>query len=87
MIAAAQASEGQLVAFCRVDPNGDAVGEAQRALDRGAAGIQLHPRAEDFQLGDPAVRRIAAFADERRVPIIVHAGRGIPSLSSTRSPG
>jgi hypothetical protein len=82
VIAAAQASEGQLVAFCRVDPNGDAVGEAQRALDRGAAGIKLHPRAEDFQLGDPAVHRVAALADERRVPIIVHAGRGIPSLGA-----
>ena len=80
-LAAAQAAEGRLVAFCRVDPHdGDAVREVERALARGAAGIKLHPRAERFGLGDPAVRRILAVADERRLPVIVHAGRGIPSL-------
>ena len=82
MLAAAEASEGRLVAFCRVDPHNGAVAEAERALGRGAAGIKLHPRAERFGLGDPAVRRIFAFADERRLPIIVHAGRGIPSLGA-----
>jgi uncharacterized protein len=81
MLAAAQAAEGRLVAFCRVDPqDGDAVREIERALARGAAGIKLHPRAERFRLGDPAVRQILALADERRLPVIVHAGRGIPSL-------
>ena len=81
MLAAARAAEGRLVAFCRVDPHdGDAVREVERALARGAAGIKLHPRAERFGLGDPAVRRILAVADERRLPVIVHAGRGIPSL-------
>ncbi len=80
-LAAAQAAEGRLVAFCRVDPHdSDAVREIERALARGAAGIKLHPRAERFGLGDPAVRRILAVADERRLPVIVHAGRGIPSL-------
>lgn len=33
-----------------------------------------------FGLGDPVVRRILAMADECRLPVIVHAGRGIPSL-------
>ena len=81
MLAAAQAAEGRLVAFCRADPHdGDAMREVERALARGAAGIKLHPRAERFELGDPAVRRILAVADERRLPVIVHAGRGIPSL-------
>jgi hypothetical protein len=80
MLAAAQAAEGRLVAFCRVDPHDGAVREVERALARGAAGIKLHPRAERFGLGDPAVRRILAVADERRLPVIVHAGRGIPSL-------
>ena len=81
VLAAAQAAEGRLVAFCRVDPHdGDAVREVERALALGAAGIKLHPRAERFGLGDRAVRRILAVADERRLPVIVHAGRGIPSL-------
>jgi uncharacterized protein len=81
MLAAAQAAEGRLVAFCRVYPrDGAAVREVERTVARGAAGIKLHPRAERFGLGDPAVRRILAVADERRLPVIVHAGRGIPSL-------
>jgi len=80
MIAAAESSEGRLVAFCRVDPNDGGIQEAERALERGAAGIKLHPRAERFGLAEAAVRRIAALADERRLPIIVHAGRGIPAL-------
>ncbi len=79
-LALAQAAGGRLVPFCRVDPRDGTLDEAQRAVARGAAGIKLHPRAEQFGLSDPAVRRIAAFADERRLPIIVHAGRGIPSL-------
>ncbi len=79
-LALAQAAGGRLVPFCRVDPRDGALDEAQRAIARGAAGIKLHPRAERFGLNDPAVRRLATFADERRLPIIVHAGRGIPSL-------
>ena len=80
MLAAAEAAEGRLVAFCHVDPYNGAVREVERAVGRGAAGIKLHPRAERFGLGDPAVRRILAVACERRLPVIVHAGRGIPSL-------
>jgi predicted TIM-barrel fold metal-dependent hydrolase len=79
-LAAAEAADGQLVAFCRVDPHTDGSAEVERALKRGAAGIKLHPRAERFLLSDPAVTRIIALANERRVPIIVHAGRGVPSL-------
>ena len=80
VLEAAAASGGRLEAFCRVDPRRDAVAEARRALDRGARGIKLHPRAEQFALSAPAVRQLVALADERRVPILVHAGRGIPAL-------
>lgn len=81
MLAAAQTAEGRLGRVLPRRPyDGDAVGEVERALARGAAGIKLHPRAERFGLGDPAVRRILSVADERRLPVIVHAGWGIPSL-------
>ena len=80
MLAAAELSHGRLVAFCRADPRHDGLREAERAVALGAAGIKLHPRAEGFGLGDPEVAEIMAFADERRLPVIVHAGRGIPSL-------
>jgi predicted TIM-barrel fold metal-dependent hydrolase len=77
---AAARSGGRVVAFCRVDPRADAVAEARRALDAGARGIKLHPRAERFGLEEPAVRDLVALAHERRVPVLIHAGRGIPAL-------
>lgn len=80
VLAAAEASGGRLVAFCRVDPRDDAVAEARRCLDGGARGIKLHPRAERFDLSEPAVRDLVALAHERRVPVLIHAGRGIPAL-------
>lgn len=81
VLAEAAASDGKLIAFCRVNPRtDDAATEAERALDAGAAGIKLHPRAESFVLGDPELRGVLAIADERRLPVLVHAGRGIPAL-------
>ena len=76
----AAASSGRLVPFCRLDPADDALREAERALGRGARGIKLHPRAEQFRLDDERLEPVFALADERRLPIIVHAGRGIPAL-------
>jgi uncharacterized protein len=82
VIATAAATEGRLVAFCRVDPRADAVAEVRRCLAAGARGIKLHPRAEDFTMDEPAVREIVAEADADRLPILVHAGRGIPALGA-----
>jgi uncharacterized protein len=83
VIEAAARSEGLLTPFCRVSPNGgDAAGEVLRSLEAGAKGIKLHPRAEQFTLDHPAVAALAALADERELPILVHAGRGIPALGA-----
>ncbi len=80
VLAETEASGGRLVPFCRVDPNRDGCAEAERCLARGARGIKLHPRAERFTLDHPEVDRLCALANERRLPIVVHAGRGIPAL-------
>ena len=80
VIAAAAAHPEQLVAFCRVSPHDGALEEARRALDAGARGIKLHPRAEQFGMDEPAVAELVALAHERRVPVLIHAGRGIPAL-------
>jgi uncharacterized protein len=80
VLAETEASGGRLVPFCRVDPNTDGCAEAERCLARGARGIKLHPRAERFTLDHPEVDRLCALANERRLPIVVHAGRGIPAL-------
>jgi predicted TIM-barrel fold metal-dependent hydrolase len=83
VIEAATRSGGLLTPFCRVSPNGgDAPAEAERALGAGAKGIKLHPRAEQFTLDHPALRTLAAIADERSLPILIHAGRGIPALGT-----
>jgi predicted TIM-barrel fold metal-dependent hydrolase len=79
-LAAAAESGGRLVSFCRVDPHRDALAEATRCLDAGARGIKLHPRAEQFAMHEPAVEDLIALAGERRVPVLIHAGRGIPAL-------
>ncbi|HLM50115.1 MAG TPA: amidohydrolase family protein [Solirubrobacteraceae bacterium] len=80
VLEAAADSGGRLVAFCRVDPRDSAVAEAARCLDAGARGIKLHPRAERFSLDEPAVGELVALAHERRLPVLIHAGRGIPAL-------
>jgi predicted TIM-barrel fold metal-dependent hydrolase len=80
VLAAAADSDGLLVPFCRVNPHEDPIAEAERCLEAGARGIKLHPRAEQFTLGHPQVRSLAAIARERRLPILIHAGRGIPAL-------
>lgn len=80
VLAAARDSDGRLVPFCRVDPRRDGLREAHRCLDAGARGLKLHPRAEQFALSEPGVEDLIALAGERRLPVIVHSGRGIPSL-------
>jgi predicted TIM-barrel fold metal-dependent hydrolase len=93
VLAEAERSGGRLVPFCRVNPHDDAPGEARRALDAGARGIKLHPRAEQFTLDHPQVGELFEIAEERGVPILIHAGRGIPALGkhvvehATRHPG
>ncbi|NNC41465.1 MAG: amidohydrolase family protein [Acidimicrobiia bacterium] len=78
----AQRSGGMLIPFLRVDPNlgTTAAHEVVRSLDGGHRGIKLHPRAEQFRLADPSVDPILRIAAERRVPVLIHAGRGISSL-------
>jgi uncharacterized protein len=80
VIELAAASGGRLVAFARLDPADDPLAEAERALTAGVRGIKLHPRAERFELADPRLEGVFALADERRLPVLVHAGRGIPAL-------
>jgi len=80
VLEAVAGSGSRLVGFGRVDPRADALAEATRCLDAGLSGIKLHPRAEQFTLSEPAVRDVVALAHERRVPVLIHAGRGIPAL-------
>ncbi len=76
----AQESEGRLYPYCRLDPAEDPVAEAERCLALGARGIKLHPRAQAFGFGNAAAEGIWKVADEANVPILIHAGRGMPPM-------
>ena len=81
VLRATAASGGRLLPLARVSPHHeDAVAEAQRCLDLGARGFKLHPRSDEFALPHPAVEQVVALAHERRMPVLFHAGRGIPHL-------
>jgi hypothetical protein len=73
-------SGGRLIPYCRLDPEEDPVAEAERCLANGARGIKLHPRAQEFGTGHSAAPAIFAVARDARVPILIHAGRGMPSM-------
>ena len=45
------------------------------------AGIKLHPRAQKFDVGDGRLAPVFALAAERRVPILIHGGRGLPPIA------
>jgi uncharacterized protein len=74
-------SEGRLVPFCRLDPAEDPLDEAERCLAAGARGIKLHPRAQEFVFDGPEMASVFALAEEASVPILIHAGRGLPPLA------
>jgi hypothetical protein len=76
----AQESGGRVYPYCRLDPADDPVAEAERCLARGARGIKLHPRAQAFGFGDSAAESIWKVAQEAKVPILIHAGRGMPRM-------
>ena len=80
-LAAAERSEGLLVPFARLDLAAQPIEEATRALDLGARGIKLHPRAQGFLLDDQRLEPVFALAAERRVPILIHGGRGLPPIA------
>lgn len=81
VLAEAQASGGRLIPFLRVDPTiAGAAEDAATELGRGFRGIKLHPRSERFALDHAGVLALAELAATRRVPLLVHAGRGMPPL-------
>lgn len=77
----AEESEGRLTPFCRLDPAEDPVKEGLRCLQAGAKGIKLHPRAQAFDFSGAQMQGIFALAEEAAVPILIHAGRGLPPLA------
>jgi uncharacterized protein len=74
-------SEGRLIPFVRLALDEGPIEEARRCLDLGARGIKLHPRAQKFLLNDERLAPVFELAAERGVPILIHAGRGLPPIA------
>lgn len=78
-------SGGRLTPFCRLDPFEDPLAEGERCLAAGARGIKLHPRAQAFTFDggelEDALAGIFGLAEQARVPILIHAGRGLPPIA------
>ncbi|HEY6762219.1 MAG TPA: amidohydrolase family protein [Baekduia sp.] len=84
VLRSAAASGGRLTALGRIDPNApDALHEAHRCLEDGARGFKLHPRSDSFGLPHPVVEQVVALAGEHDLPVLFHAGRGIPYLGES----
>jgi predicted TIM-barrel fold metal-dependent hydrolase len=81
VMAWAERSGGALVPFCRLDLTADPVAEAERCLAAGARGIKLHPRAQNFDFGERGLDPVFRVAAKHRVPILIHAGRGLPAIA------
>ncbi len=81
VLAWAADSDDRLMPFCRLDPAEAPLAEAERCLAIGARGIKLHPRAQDFNFDGPAMDEVFALAESEHVPILIHAGRGLPPLA------
>jgi uncharacterized protein len=73
-------SDGRLIPFVRLALDEGPIEEARRCLDLGARGIKLHPRAQKFLLDDERLAPVFELAAERRVPILIHGGRGLPPI-------
>jgi predicted TIM-barrel fold metal-dependent hydrolase len=81
-LAYAEQSNGRLIPFVRLDLNETPLEEARRCLDAGARGIKLHPRAQKFTATDERLGPVFELSAERRVPILIHAGRGLPPIAA-----
>jgi predicted TIM-barrel fold metal-dependent hydrolase len=80
-LAYAARAGGRLIPFVRLDLNESPIEEAVRCLDLGARGIKLHPRAQGFGATDERLGPVFELAAERSVPILIHAGRGLPPIA------
>ncbi len=81
VLAWAGESDGRLVPFCRLDPAEDPLAECERCLAAGARGVKLHPRAQDFVFDGGHIDEVFALAESEKVPVLIHAGRGLPPLA------
>jgi hypothetical protein len=79
-VAVAARSAARLVAFARVTPDDRPHQRLATALEAGAKGLKLHPASDQFGIDDPRLHDALALADERRLPVVVHAGPEVDGI-------
>lgn len=62
------------VPFFRLNPHRDYEREFERCVERGFAGLKLHPVSQRFELDDPRAVRLFRMAAEAGLPVLIHAG-------------
>ena len=82
-LAHAATAPDELIPFVRLDLDEDPIGEATRCIEAGARGIKLHPRAQRFLPDDPRLEPVFELAADRRVPVLIHGGRGLPPIADS----
>ena len=80
-LAFAARAGGRLIPYARLDIKEEPIEEATRCLEAGAQGIKLHPRAQRIQLHDERLVPVFELAADRKVPILIHGGRGLPPIA------
>lgn len=65
---------GTLVWINPRDP--DWLRDSENAADRGALGIKLHPKLDNYRVDFASLRHVFAFAQRRQLPICTHAETG-----------
>jgi uncharacterized protein len=75
--AAHEEHPGHFVPFFRLNPHRDYAREFERCVERGFAGLKLHPLSQNFELDDARVVRLIGMAAKANLPIIIHTGFGM----------
>ena len=86
VLEAAARADGLLIPFCRVNPHDErrARGGALRSTPA-REGSSSTPGPRSSRSIIPTSATLVALADERRLPMLIHAGRGIPASGCTPS--
>jgi uncharacterized protein len=65
---------GCFVPFFRLNPHLDYEKEFERCVERGFAGLKLHPVSQQFELDDKRARRLLGMAARAGLPVLIHTG-------------
>lgn len=72
-------SNGMLLPFVQFDPRSapDAAEKFEDAIDRGAAGLKVHPCSHQLPPNDRSLYPLYEIARSRRIPIMIHIGSSV----------